>query len=81
MFKVDNKDTRMTSGVFIVNFEHTLHLVLVLLLWTLGMYLFAVSDLFYNSINLDWSFQVSSIYRKDFHEVEYFDEVECTGGG
>ena len=81
MFKVDNKDTRMTSGVFIVNFEHILHLVPIFLLWTLGMYLFAVSDLFYNSINLDWSFQASSIYRKDFHEVEYFDEVECTGGG
>ena len=69
MFKVDNKDTRMTTGLFIVNFEHTLHLVLVLLLWTLDMYLFALSDLFYKLIKLDWSFQVSSIHRKDFHEV------------
>ena len=51
MFKVDNRYTRTTSAVFIVNLEHILHLVLVFLLWTLGMYLFAVSDLFYNSIN------------------------------
>ena len=36
MFKVNNKDT--LSGVFIVNFEHILHLVLVFLLLTLNMY-------------------------------------------
>ena len=34
MFKVNNKDT---SAVFIVNIEHTLHLVLVFLLLTLKM--------------------------------------------
>ena len=40
MFKVNNKDTRMKrrSGVFIVNFEHISHLVLVFLLLTLNMY-------------------------------------------
>ena len=32
MFKVNNKET----SVFIVNFEHILHLVLVLLFLTLG---------------------------------------------
>ena len=36
MFKVNNKDTRTKhwrrSGTFTVNFEHILHLVLVLLL-------------------------------------------------
>ena len=41
MFKVNNKDTRMTSmawcRVFIVNFEHVSHLVLVFLLLTLKM--------------------------------------------
>ena len=52
MCKVNNKDTRTTpklpikiperrhwrrSGVFIVNFEHISHLVLVLLLSTLNM--------------------------------------------
>ena len=44
MFKVINKDTRTTSltplarsGVFIVNFEHISHLVLVFLLLTLNM--------------------------------------------
>ena len=40
MFKVNNKDTRMTprrSGIFIVNFEHISHLVLVFLLLTLNM--------------------------------------------
>ena len=41
MFKVNNKDTRTTpkwrrSGVFIVNFQHISHLVLVLLLLTLS---------------------------------------------
>ena len=38
MVKVNNKDSRMRySGVFIVNFEHISHLVLVLLLLTLNM--------------------------------------------
>ena len=40
MFKVNNKDTRTTpwcrSVVFIVNFEHILHLVLGFLLFTLS---------------------------------------------
>ena len=35
MFKVNNKDT--CSGVFIINFEHVSHLVLVFLLLTLNM--------------------------------------------
>ena len=34
MFKVDNKDT--SSDVFIANFEHILHLVLVFLLLSLS---------------------------------------------
>ena len=46
MFKVKNRSTRCgicskliikTAGVFIVNFEHILHLVLMLLLLTLNM--------------------------------------------
>ena len=41
MFKVNNKDTKTTqwrrSGVFIVNFEHISHLVLVFLLLTWNM--------------------------------------------
>ena len=39
MFKVNNKGYRKTgpSGVFIVNFEHILHLVVVFLLLTLNM--------------------------------------------
>ena len=42
MFKVNNKDTRTTpkwrrSGVFIVNFQHISHLVLLFLLLTLNM--------------------------------------------
>ena len=54
--------------------------VLVLLLWTLSMYLFALRDLFYISIVFwIWHFQVSLIFRKDFLEVEYFHEVERTG--
>ena len=41
MFNVNNKDTRTTlitrhSGVFIINFEHISHLVLVFLLLTLS---------------------------------------------
>ena len=36
MFKVNNKNTvRRRSGVFIINFEHILHLFLVFLLLTL----------------------------------------------
>ena len=41
MFKVNNKAWRR-SGVFIVNFEHISHLVLVFLLLTLNMKLPAV---------------------------------------
>ena len=41
MLKVNNKDNRtksmMSSGVFIVNFEHISHLVLLFLLLTLNM--------------------------------------------
>ena len=37
MFKVNNKDIRIkTAGVFIVNFEHISHLVLVLQLLTVS---------------------------------------------
>ena len=40
MLKINNKDARRRhwrrSGIFIVNFEHILHLVLVFLLLTLG---------------------------------------------
>ena len=36
MFKVNNKDTSC-SGIFIINFEHISHLVLVFLLLTLNM--------------------------------------------
>ena len=41
MFKVNNKDTHRSS-VFIVNFEHVSHLVIVFLLLTLNMQLPAV---------------------------------------
>ena len=40
MFKVNSKDTRTTpsrSSIFIVNFEHISHFVLVFLLLTLNM--------------------------------------------
>ena len=37
MFKVNNKDANlMSSGVFIVNFEHVSHLVLLFLLLPLN---------------------------------------------
>ena len=49
MFKVNNKDTRTTpwrrSGIFIVNFEHISHLVLVFLLLSLNMYLPAGNEI------------------------------------
>ena len=32
IFKVNNKDTRMTSGACIVNFEHVLSFILLILL-------------------------------------------------
>ena len=36
MFKVNNKDTWRRFGVFIFNFEHILHLVLVFLVLLLN---------------------------------------------
>ena len=42
MFKVKNKDTRITTScVFIVNFDHISHLFLMFPLLNLSMYLFA----------------------------------------
>ena len=41
MFKVNNKYTRTTPGVFIVNFEHISQLVLVFLLLTLNRQILA----------------------------------------
>ena len=38
MLKVNDKDTRMTP-IFIANFEHISHLVLMFLLLTLNMYM------------------------------------------
>ena len=38
MFRVNNKDTRTTSSVFIVSFEHISHLILAFLLLALNMY-------------------------------------------
>ena len=43
IFKVNYKDTRTRSGVFIVNFEHISHLFLVLLLLPLNKQMFAGS--------------------------------------
>ena len=37
MFKVNNENTRTNTNIFIVNFEHISHLVLVFLLLTLNM--------------------------------------------
>ena len=39
MFKVNDKDLRSRSGVFIVSVEHISHLVLGFLLLTLNIYL------------------------------------------
>ena len=39
MFKVKNRDTSRRSGVFIGNFEHISHLVLVFVALTLNMQL------------------------------------------
>ena len=57
MFKVNNKDTRTTprrrSGVFIVNFEHILHLALV------------ASFVNFEQVSPGWGyFQKLEMYRK-----------------
>ena len=36
MFKINNEDTRMSSGVFIVNFEQISHIDLMFTLLTLN---------------------------------------------
>ena len=55
MFKFKNKDTRerlqwRRSGVFIVNFEHISHFVLVFLMLTLSKQMPAVKLLVFNGI-------------------------------
>ena len=68
------------SGVFIVNFIVIPHLVQVFLLWSLRMYLFVVWNLLYFNRFYIWRFEVSSIFREDFHQVKYFHEVGCSEG-
>ena len=41
MFKVNIKDTRGRSGVFLVNFEHVLHVILMSILLNLNRYMFS----------------------------------------
>ena len=41
MFKVNIKDSRGRSGVFLVNFEHVLHVILMSILLTLNRYMFS----------------------------------------
>ena len=41
MFKVNNKNNRTSSAVFVVNFEHISHLFLAFLSLTSSMYMFA----------------------------------------
>ena len=41
MFKVNIKDTRGRSGVFLANFEHVLHVILMSILLTLNRYMFS----------------------------------------
>ena len=62
------------------NLSQIPHLFLMLLLWALSMCLFAGFDPFILQLFKYWSFQVSSIYWKNFFEVEYFYKVERTGG-
>ena len=50
MFKVNNKDT---SGVFIVNFEHILHLILV----------FSIVNL--EQVNAGWDKPLTLIFKSD----------------
>ena len=38
MFKINHKDTRTMTGIFIVSFEDTSHFVLMLLLFYLSKY-------------------------------------------
>ena len=49
MFKVNSKDTRTMSDVFIVNFEQISHMVLVFLLLTLSRQVLANLDLFFTN--------------------------------
>ena len=55
MFKVNNEDTKLSQwrrpDVFIVNFEHVSHLVLVILLLTMSVHLLAGL----NECNTAWS--------------------------
>ena len=77
--------TRKTSDRHVVSLMLTLNIYYTLFWcffcrpWACTRLLWVIL-LVFQSI-LDWSFQVSSIYREDFQEVEYFHEVECTGGG
>ena len=65
---------RHRSTVFIFNFEHISHLVLVLLLLILSMYLIAGFDTSYFNrfqIKMNSSFIVYSFLERNYKEVEY----------
>ena len=46
MFKANIRDTRRRSGVFLVNFEHVLHFILISILLTLNRSMFARNPCF-----------------------------------
>ena len=60
--KVNNRNTRTSSGVFIVNFEHISHLALVFLLLTLNMQM-STRKLFAKIAN---DFQPFTVFAKKF---------------
>ena len=73
MFKVNNRNTRTRrrSSVFIVNFEHISHLVLVFLLWTLSMYIPAGKTLIANQVQVECSTESISLFVANFSFTEW----------
>ena len=70
MLKVNNKDTRRRSGVFIVNFEHILHLVLAFLLLTLNMKLPA-------GLSLIFPYTIATLYHSDLRLFSVVNKIKC----
>ena len=81
MFKVNNKDTRSRSGVFIVNCEHISHLVLLFLLLLVLLNSAKKNSLITAVVELHLYIKILYRFRKVYkeaflHRYSYFSKVE-----
>ena len=71
MFKVNIKDTRRRSGVFLVNFQHVLHVILISILLTLNKKMFARSPCFNTIYTIAEQHNRFTVFIVDFEHFSH----------